>query len=292
MLPFSLPAPNGKSTRPIWNGRTFLIDGESSPVLEYSENFEGWSDDLTLLHEESAGDSHPIDIASRENALRRIQEFLPREDAVIVEIGCSSGFFIKDMVKFLPRATIIGVDVVRKPLFNLAEQGLGIPLMRFDLLQCPMPEGTVDVLVMLNVLEHIRDDVLALERAFSLLKPGGILIIEVPAGEHLYDGYDAELHHFRRYSALQLSKKLVAEGFYERRLSHIGFLLYPAFVVVKLFNKYLRRDKQSKIVRDQANKTSASNLLKLIMRFESSFLSRFRLPFGIRVVAVAKKPKI
>lgn len=290
-IPFNLPTPTGYAELPVWDGKIFILGDYQTPVLEYSENFAGWSDDLTLLHEEAAGDRHPIDLASRNDALAQVSRCLPTSNSVIMEIGCSSGFFIKDLVKSFADSTVIGVDVVKAPLYKLAITLPGVPLMRFDLLKCPLPDQSVDVLIMLNVLEHIEDDVGALNNAFRLLKPGGSLVIEVPAGPKLYDAYDAQLHHFRRYSATELKHKLNNTGFEVKRLSHLGFLLYPAFVVVKLLNKWSSAKKKTTVVRDQAASTSGSPLVKLAMKLESNYLSNLHLPFGIRVLAIARRPE-
>jgi 2-polyprenyl-3-methyl-5-hydroxy-6-metoxy-1,4-benzoquinol methylase len=142
-------------------------------------------------------------------------------------------------------------------------------------------------LVMLNVLEHIEDDVLALQNAFKLLKPGGSLVIEVPAGQYLYDTYDAQLHHFRRYSASGLRSKLTQAGFTVSRKSHLGFLLFPAFAAVKLLNKL--RGQSKTIVHDQATSTSSSALVAIAMKLEAKLLNLFSLPYGIRLLMTAKR---
>jgi SAM-dependent methyltransferase len=291
IIPFDLPAPAGYSDFPKWDGRNFVFGDQRTAVLEYSENFAGWSDDLTALHEEAAGDSHPIDLASRKDALEQVKRYLPITDAVILEIGCSSGFLIRDLVKSFPESLVLGADVVKEPLYKLARDFPGVPLIRFDLLKCPLPDQSVDVLVMLNVLEHIADDVTALQNAFKLLKSGGSLIIEVPAGPYLYDAYDAELHHFRRYSATELKTKLTDAGFSVCRKSHLGFVLYPAFAAVKLLNKWLPSRRKKTLVRDQAASTLSSALVNWARKFESTYLSTFHLPFGIRALAVAIRPK-
>lgn len=291
-IPFCLPVPAGYSDSPRWDGQAFVFDDQRTPVLEYSENFAGWSDDLTALHEEAAGDSHPIDLASRKDAIMQVRRFLPATNPVIMEIGCSSGFLIKDLVKSFPGATVVGADVVKEPLYRLARDLPGTPLIRFDLLRCPLPDQSVDTLVMLNVLEHIENDVCALKNAWNLLKPGGSLVIEVPAGPHLYDAYDAELQHFRRYSATELKRELNEAGFRVVRQSHLGFVLYPAFVAVKLLNKWLPSRRKTTVVRDQAASTSGNQLVRWAMNFESNYLANFRLPFGIRVVAVARRPEL
>ena len=289
-IPFILPSPVGYAIQPKWNGLAFQCGDQHMSVLEYSENFAGWSDDLTALHEEVAGDSHPIDLASRKDAIAQIKKCHFDENPVIMEIGCSSGFLLKDLVETFTEAVVIGADVVKEPLLRLASELPGVPLIRFDLLTCPLPDKSVDVLIMLNVLEHIEDDVRALNNALKLLKPGGYLIIEVPSGPHLYDSYDAELHHFRRYSASELKRKLNLVGFKVLRQSHLGFILYPAFVSVKLLNKCLT-SKRKKVVREQVASTSTSLLVRVAMEFESNYLNNLKLPIGIRALAVARRPE-
>jgi SAM-dependent methyltransferase len=289
MLPFLLPPPEGFSTNPQWNGRNFLIDDSSFSILEYSENFSGWSDDLTSLHEEAVGDNHPIDIASRADALAQVKKINPDRNTIIMEIGCSSGFLIRDLAKEFPSSIIIGVDVVKEPLHRLAKSLPSIPLMRFDLLKCPLPNSSVDALIMLNVFEHIEDDVEAIKKAFNLIKPGGKLIVEVPSGPSLYDSYDKQLQHFRRYSLGELKEKLEFAGFKVIRTSYLGAILFPAFAAVKYFNKFFPKDDIATVVKDSASKTKSSALVNWAMLLESKYLSNRKLPFGIRVLITAEK---
>jgi SAM-dependent methyltransferase len=288
ILTFDLPTPSNLKGKVVWTGSNFVCDKEQFSVLEYSENFAGWSDDLTALHEELVGNSHPIDIASRRDAIRQIFLLNPVLDSVIMEIGCSSGFLLKEITKIAPKAILIGADVVKIPLYKLAHSLPNVPLIRFDLLKNPLPKSSIDILVMLNVLEHIEDDVTALKNAFELLKPGGSLVIEVPAGPYLYDNYDAELRHFRRYTALELQAKLESVGFTIMRKSHLGFFLFPAFAVIKLINKFRGGD-SNQVVKTQATRSSASKFVSLLMRLESKISQFISFPFGIRVLITAKK---
>ena len=79
MTQFPFPSPPGSVEVPLWTGAGFRLGDRSVAVLEYSKNEAGWSDDLTKLHEEAAGDSHPA-------ALRPRQGPLPSEscDAVVM----------------------------------------------------------------------------------------------------------------------------------------------------------------------------------------------------------------
>lgn len=292
-LPFALPSP-GDGSPAEWTSEGFRVGSAIFPVLEFSDNFAGWSEDLTTLHEETAGASHPIDIASRNDALAQLRAKLAGNNRpVILEIGCSTGFMLKAMVEAFPDATIVGADVVREPLLRLARELPSVPLLRFDLLRCPLPSSSFDAVVMLNVLEHIQDDVAALRQVHRILKAGGIAVIEVPAGPHLYDTYDQGLMHFRRYAMIQLSEALEAVGFDVVRRSHLGFLIYPGFAYVKRRNQ--RRQRRSpaidatRVVADQASNTSASSLLRAALTIERLLGTLLPLPVGIRCVAVGRK---
>jgi SAM-dependent methyltransferase len=289
VIPFKLPSPLGYDAEPTWNGHEFVIGQSTVPVLEYSENFEGWSDDLTQLHEEAAGEHHPIDVASRARAIKEIQKHGREGHKVIMDIGCSSGFLLKDISKTFPDDAIIGADVVKAPLIKLSKELQNIPLIRFDLLQCPLPPQSVDVIVMLNVFEHIGADVSAMERAYELLKPGGLLVVEVPAGPSLFGPYDEELHHFRRYTSSELNRKLRSVGFRIADKSHLGFLLFPIFALVKLKDKYLRKQSNNDVVKRQAASTRNNTLMDILMKIEVRYLSGISLPFGIRVTMTAVK---
>ena len=285
--------PSGK--KPVWNGEYFQIETDSTRVLAYSTNFAGWDDDLTELHEAEAGDGeHPIDIASRNaaiNALRR--NGFPTNGAVI-EIGCSSGFLLQDLKREFPHAEIVGADIVVKPLERLGASLPGIPFVQMDLLQCPFAEQQFDAVIALNVLEHIEDDAAALTKMAGLLKPGGILILEVPQGPALYDYYDAYLRHFRRYGKKGLAAKIAAAGLQLQKLDFLGFIPYPPFWAVKKLNRLrfgLRGEKSPRIeemVREQIKVTAKSKILEICFSVEKALAQKISFPVGIRCTVVAR----
>src|SRR5688572_29632027 len=87
------PVPPGAVTPPVWTDRGFLVDGKPVDVVSYDVGSSGWSDDLTVFSEEHAGTDHPIDVASRDHALDALHH-VTRPDPVVLEIGCSSGYFL------------------------------------------------------------------------------------------------------------------------------------------------------------------------------------------------------
>lgn len=299
MLGFALPVPAAlqrEAHEVEWTGAGFRAGNLRLPILEYSENFAGWSDELTHLHEHAAGSSHPIDLASRRDACAQVGRFVDAPRPVILEIGCSSGFLLQDLNRQFPSARLLGADVVKAPLLALAQRMPHMPLLRFDLLKSPIPDHALDGVVMLNVLEHIEDDGAALGEVFRMLKPGGHVVLEVPAGSGLYDGYDKALLHFRRYDMADLVARLKAAGLEPVRTTHLGFLVYPAFALVKRWNRrkpanpHTDAQDRTALVSRQAQQTSRSGLLGLALKLEDWLRARMSLPFGIRCLVVARKP--
>jgi len=234
---FKFPVPPGYRDSPVWTGDGFRIGFENVPVLFYTGCDVGWTSDLTEFHEAEADQgNHYIDQASRLHACNELKKNLST-DCAILEIGSSSGYLLRDIKKAFPGVFIIGSDCIPEPLEKIALHHLNIPLIQFDLVHCPLPDGCVDIVVALNVLEHIEDDTAALQQIFRILKPGGYAIIEVPADPELYDFYDAQLKHFRRYTLDDLSLKAKDAGFDLLNKSHLGFFIYPVFRLIKLKNK-------------------------------------------------------
>lgn len=285
-LPFTLPPITAEGAIPLWKGNGFQVGNEFNKVLQYSINTLGWNDDLTFFHEESAGDQHFIDRASRDHAIQQLKTHLKnKKNPVILEVGCSSGFMLKRMHHAFPDATIMGSDVVSEPLLQLTESLPEVPLFRFDLLNCPLPDNSIDAVVILNVLEHIENDAAALQQIFRILKPGGAVIIEVPAGPHLYDIYDKVLMHYRRYTLSGLKTLVKKQGFKITNQSHLGFFLYPGFWFVKKRNKSLLSQSeaiQKQLVEKNIRDTGESKILHALMQTELTLGKIMSFPWGIR----------
>ncbi len=292
---FPWPKPPGAAAPPRWSDGRFLLDGQPRRVVCYDAGDSHWSPELTELHEAEAGSQHPIDRASRRLAVRSLVEYLPRDRAtsLILDVGCSSGFMMEEIQAALPRAVLVGSDYIQPPLEKLADRLPGLPLLQFDLRRCPLPDGCVDAVTALNVLEHIDDDQGALREIARILRPGGVAHIEVPAGPGCYDVYDEQLMHHRRYRRRDLLAKAVAAGLTVLRATHLGCLVYPAFWTVKRRGRRAlvlpAAEKQAMVAR-QIRRTSDSALLGTALRLEEA-LGRFvSFPFGIRCVAVLRKP--
>lgn len=286
------PLPDS-SQIPEWTGRGFRVGGQNVPILSYETAVSGWTDELTTFHENTAGDSHFIDLASRRHAISQVAQYASEASPVILDIGCSSGFLLADLIAAFPRAHVMGADVVLGPLLNLAKASPEIPLLHFDLTRCPLPDNSVNVAVLLNVLEHIENDVLAIQQLFRILKPGGIAVIEVPAGPELYDIYDELLMHYRRYKSPGLRRLFLEAGFSVLNQSHLGFFLYPGFFAVKQLRRKKRADISEEeiaaLVSQNINQTGNNPFFRALMSLELTAGKVISYPFGIRCMITCKK---
>ena len=293
MRDFPWPLTPGAKTRPEWTGSGFLVDGERTPVLVYCTRRESWDDELTVFHEQIAGSDHFIDIASRRNAVAELKSCLKKPDPVVLEIGSSSGFLLPAIVKAYPDGLVVGSDSFPEALERLARIDPTSPLLGFDLMECPLPDNCVDAVVLLNVLEHIKEDEKAMRMLFRVLKPGGIAILEVPSGSGLFDIYDELLRHYRRYDMKTFRSLAESAGFQILKASHLGFFAYPGFALVKKRNKLLLdRDaavKKNKVA-SEIEKGRESLPMRMVMGLEF-IVGRFvSYPFGIRCLLNLRKP--
>jgi 2-polyprenyl-3-methyl-5-hydroxy-6-metoxy-1,4-benzoquinol methylase len=162
---------------------------------------------------------------------RRLVLALVREHArsagQVLEVGCGQGRLLKKLELELPAAVIHGADVSSVSLRKSRELGSGAELFELDLaadgfeLSQAERVARFDLVICSEVLEHLVDDRLALERVARLLTPGGHLILTVPSGPRTR--FDTALGHVRHYTAHDLTQRLCDSGFQVERVLAWGF---------------------------------------------------------------------
>ncbi|MBV8377434.1 MAG: methyltransferase domain-containing protein [Verrucomicrobia bacterium] len=182
-----------------------------------------------------------------------------RINPIILDVGCSSGFLVEDLLREVPQAAVIGSDYLPDLVLSAARRIRSAPFLQFDLRKCPLPDECLDGVTALNVLEHIDDDQKALQEIHRILRQGGFAHIEVPADPSSFDLYDEVLMHFRRYRLSDLALKARKAGFAKLKATHLGFFLYPLFKFVKQRNQKVGRnltyDQKKELVARQIGKT-------------------------------------
>ncbi|HEX6237193.1 MAG TPA: methyltransferase domain-containing protein [Acidimicrobiales bacterium] len=214
-------------------------------------------------------------------ALRRTAT--PGERGWLVDLGGGSGG-VTAMLGWRPDRSVVlegnGALVAR------ARHLHGLGAVRSSVHRVPLPDGAVDVVCLLDVIEHLHDPQRALLEAGRVLAPDGRLVVTVPAHRWLWSAADEQLGHVRRYTRSSLRAELAATGFAPVVLTHVfSWLVPPVWLkrkVVSTGTAELGLDQTSTAI------DAAAMALTLV---ERSLVGRAALPFGTSVLCVAKRDR-
>lgn len=209
---------------------------------------------------------------------------LPR-DARILDLGCGTGANLEILSQY---GQGIGADFSETALMFCRKRSLP-RLMLGDGMQLPIANDSLDLVAAMDSLEHIPRDNAALAEIFRILKPGGTLLVTVPAFGFLWSEHDEALQHLRRYTAAELSDKLRLAGFHLGKSTYVMFFLFFPVLLIRFLQNLTKAGTQPKTAISPLP-SLISSILMLLNRIEMSLLRWMNLPFGVTVVALATKP--
>jgi len=180
---------------------------------------------------------HPWEIARFKVVNQLIKNHLPHinhlTNFTLLDMGCGDTWFIEEMSKHYPSAKMAGVDIAFEPnLLELLQQrfmqsNIGV----YPSLESAKPhlQKKVDVVLLLDVIEHIEDDVAFLKwmQSFDFITNETVFIITVPAYQKLFCSHDVFLGHYRRYTNNMLVRHMEASGLEEITKGYFFLSLLP-----------------------------------------------------------------
>jgi ubiquinone/menaquinone biosynthesis C-methylase UbiE len=226
----------------------------------------------------------------RQKILFRMLEkynLLENSDSCVLDIGCGTGLILDEIST---RSKAIGFDFSRKALSFCKKRGLE-NLLCGNVKHLPIADSSLDLVLALDIMEHIDDDTAMMKEIHRVLKPGGNILITVPAHKYLWSDHDEALHHFRRYSKNGFRKIIKENGFTIKKYSYvISFTFFP-ILIFRMIQKLIHR-----IIPSKAPKTHIiilpkriNSLLIGILDFEGILLEHINLPVGVSLLCVAEK---
>lgn len=208
----------------------------------------------------------------------------PRADQVLLDCGAGTGRFAKEMEA---ECRVLVLDDHEEALRLLREKFRPEQILSLAGDRVPLPDGSLDYITALDVLEHTPDDHAVVQGFHRLLKPGGCAVVTVPASMALWSDWDEVLHHFRRYSRPQL-RALFPAGQWE--VIQVNYTNVPVYPVVWLLRKW-RRFFPARGGEARAEDRMPSPLVNGLLRRQFVALASWRvpLPFGVSLLLVARR---
>lgn len=206
-------------------------------------------------------------------------------DLCVLDAGCGSGRTMEDLADY---GQVHGVELDPAVADIAGARGVGeVRVGRLEHL--PYDDSMFDLVTCLDVLEHVEDDRTALGELRRVCKPGGWLLLAVPAYQALWSLHDRVNHHYRRYDRRTLKAAALDAGWLVRRLTFFNCLLLAPAVVVRLAQR--NRDADNYRPDLTIGPPWLNAVLEQPLRIEAGLLSRGRtLPAGLSLLAVLQNP--
>jgi len=216
-----------------------------------------------------------------------IMRLLKAEDknSKILDVGCCGGSLLRAMADN-GFSNAVGIDKSLRARDEGRKRGVRILVM--DGVKTNFSDREFDIVIASDVLEHIRDDSAALKEWNRILRPGGLLLVFVPAFAFLWSGHDKANAHYRRYGRTGLMAALGKAGFAVTRSSYWNFALFFPTALLRIFSRLLRMD-DKKDDNLFALPGFVNFLLISFLKLENLLLGCMDFPAGVSVFAVARK---
>ena len=207
----------------------------------------------------------------------------PPESGRILEVGCGTGHNLAMLRRFAEVDAVELDESVRA----IAESRLGRPVMADRLPELAnVADRAYDVIGAFDVIEHIPDDDAALRAIAAKLKPGGRLVMTVPAHQWMWSAHDVVNHHKRRYSKRALKQLIDRSPLKLEAIGYLNSLLFPLALAQRMVSK-ISGDKDARL---GIPPSPVNGLLTAIFAAERFLVGRIPLPSGLSLFAVAAAP--
>ena len=219
----------------------------------------------------------------RSKAKALLQLVAPLKPRTILDVGAGAGFFSKYLLNHSSAESAWCIDPNYQQEADDAHAGKPVRFRH----ECT---GTnADLVLMMDVLEHVENDLELLTDYITKVNSGTRFLITVPAFQLLWSGHDVFLGHYRRYTLPQVTNLMARAGFtVEYRAYYFG-LVFPLALATRFVSKLLRPDTKEPQSDLRQHSTVTNNLLSLICRAELP-LFRFNRLAGLTVFCLARKP--
>lgn len=210
-------------------------------------------------------------------------ELKGKRSSSIASLGCGPAAGLLWLNQFVePAGRVIGIDA--DPI-HARQKPENIEYVIGNIETLPVADKSFDAVLALDVLEHLDDDVAGLREAARLVKPGGLLLITVPALPSLWGGQDVVSNHRRRYVKKTLFQVFARAALPVPRVTYFNTLLFPPVAGVRWTRRVLGLEERSRSDFEDSRPGQMNNLLAGIFAAEQHLVTRISLPIGVSLLA-------
>jgi len=223
-------------------------------------------------------------IARNKLILDLIRKYFPKFENYL-EVGCGTGFVLNSVAATFPKAYISGSDLSYMGLSYAARRIQRGSLIQMDAGNIPFHEE-FDLIGSFDVLEHLDDDMSALNGFFRASAPGGGLIITVPQNAWLWSDSDDVSCHVRRYARQEILNKLQQAGYDILCVTSFVFFLLPLMMLSRL----KKGRSKEEVLSDLKLNPVINQFLSIVMSVERTFIKYgVTFPTGGSLIVAARK---
>lgn len=227
-------------------------------------------------------------VAKRRLVQSMVKQYLPSGSGrVALDVGCGTGKLLKEMKQWKRWQRVIGMDGADEALKYCLERGITDCIKANFESKLPLADDSVDLITSLDVVEHVKKDQQLLREFSRVLKPGGLVIVTVPAHQWLWTYWDDILGHKRRYTTDEMKDRFIKAKLEIIKVSYFYSYLLPIALVFRYVKRVFPGLKgRSDFVRlpEVINK-----LLLWLSRIETEVVSKQQIPTGLSVVCVGRR---
>lgn len=210
------------------------------------------------------------------------------QGGVVLDHGCGVG----DLITLLRgRYRAVGVDAFPAAVRYARDANPDSLVTQGDIMALPFCDASFNSVVSLDVLYHanVTDDIEALAEIWRVLKPGGRVFLQLPAYEWLRSGHDVVAMTRKRYTATEVRACLEKAGFVPERTGYRMALFFFVAASVRLLKRGQSENNKSARSDMKKENPAVNAILKKVIGIENAVTRYFNFPFGLSVVAIAKK---
>jgi SAM-dependent methyltransferase len=211
----------------------------------------------------------------------------PAARPMILDAGCGTGANLKLLESY---GHAFGVDLSEQAIEFSRARGISSDrLIQASVTDLPFRDGWFDLVVSFDVICNIVEDVGAFAEIGRVLKPDGILIVQLPAYQWLWSRHDVAVGHKWRYTSRTIREKMARAKFTVERLLHANTVFFPFIAARRVLDRSALANGHAIRSEVQPLPRAVNGVLSVLYTNEMRIASHVDFPYGLSIIAVARK---